>query len=298
MYDVTPGLPDGAVVDEAAVAFAVRDSTVVGVLSRPVAPATIGVIIVVGGPQYRVGSHRQFVALAWALAAAGVAVLRFDYRGMGDSGDRLRSFEQVDDDLRAAVDTLLREQPQLEQLALWGLCDGASAALMYAPQDDRVTALALANPWARGDDTQARTQLMHYYARRLFSRDLWRRALGGRLRLRQTVGDLSGNLRRAVAPPDAQRGDFRDRMTAALATFDGPVLWLMSGDDLTAREFETYMAASAQRRRMLTAARCERVDFATADHTFSRPGDEAAVAAATVSWLARQGRARASTLRG
>ena len=44
-----------------------------------------GLLIVVGGPQYRVGSHRQFVLLARNLSIAGIPVMRFDYRGMGDS---------------------------------------------------------------------------------------------------------------------------------------------------------------------------------------------------------------------
>lgn len=43
--------------------------TLVGVLSLPDAPSNTAVVIVVGGPQYRVGSHRQFVLLARALYA-------------------------------------------------------------------------------------------------------------------------------------------------------------------------------------------------------------------------------------
>lgn len=53
--------------------------------STPVPSASTGVVIIVGGPQYRAGSHRQFVLLARALATAGYPVLRFDYSGMGDS---------------------------------------------------------------------------------------------------------------------------------------------------------------------------------------------------------------------
>lgn len=278
---------DGAGLNEEAFVFAVDGEPMVGVLSRPDVPPRVGVVIVVGGPQYRTGSHRQFVSLAWTLVGAGFAVLRFDCRGMGDSGGRLRSFELIDDDVRAAVDALVAREPQLEHIVLWGLCDGATAALMYAPTDQRVSALALANPWARGADTQARTQLVHYYARRLFSLDVWRRALTGRLRLRNTVSDLGSSVRQAVAGGSATTGDYRRRMIEALATFRGPVLWLLSGADLTAREFEVYMGADAQRRRLLSAARCTRTDFPDADHTFASAAAEAAVAAATATWLAR-----------
>ena len=53
-----------------------------------------GVLIVTGGPQYRAGSHRQFVLLARFLAARGMAVLRFDYRGMGDSEGAPRDYRR------------------------------------------------------------------------------------------------------------------------------------------------------------------------------------------------------------
>src|SRR5690349_24048098 len=54
-----------------------------------------GVLLVVGGPQYRVGSHRQFALLCRRLAGRGVPALRFDYRGMGDADGAARTFESV-----------------------------------------------------------------------------------------------------------------------------------------------------------------------------------------------------------
>jgi len=48
-------------------------------------PVAIGMVIIVGGPQYRVGNHRKFIELARFLSNNGVSSLRFDYRGMGDS---------------------------------------------------------------------------------------------------------------------------------------------------------------------------------------------------------------------
>ncbi|WP_229425323.1 hydrolase 1, exosortase A system-associated [Massilia sp. Se16.2.3] len=103
-------------------------------------------LVVVGGPQYRAGSHRQFTLLARDLADAGIPALRFDYRGMGDSEGDLQTFEHVEDDLRAAIDRFFLEVPGMREVVLWGLCDGASAAAMYAPQDARVSGLVLLNP--------------------------------------------------------------------------------------------------------------------------------------------------------
>lgn len=69
-----------------------------GILTLP-APGMpmrrIGVVVVVGGAQYRVGSHRQFVRLARRLAAAGHPVLRFDLPGMGDSPGEPVPFENT-----------------------------------------------------------------------------------------------------------------------------------------------------------------------------------------------------------
>src|ERR1700758_722935 len=87
---------------ETALTFLCGGERMLGILSRPDVPATRGVLIMVGGPQYRVGSHRQFLLLARHLAAHGVPALRFDYRGMGDSEGGMRTFEHVEDDLRAA----------------------------------------------------------------------------------------------------------------------------------------------------------------------------------------------------
>ena len=78
-----------------------------GILSLP-APGTptlrTAVLIVVGGAQYRAGSHRQFVLLARRLAAAGYPVLRFDLPGMGDSPGDPVPFENTAPHIAAALD--------------------------------------------------------------------------------------------------------------------------------------------------------------------------------------------------
>ena len=90
-------------VTEQALTFDCEADALVGILHVPAAPCDVGVVVIVGGPQYRAGSHRQFVLLARELAAAGYAVLRFDYRGMGDSGGEPRDFERVSVDIAAAI---------------------------------------------------------------------------------------------------------------------------------------------------------------------------------------------------
>jgi exosortase A-associated hydrolase 1 len=121
---------------EEALAFACQGEQLVGVVSLPAAPASgalgdLALLVVVGGPQVRAGSHRQFTQLCRAVAEAGVPALRFDVRGMGDSTGPLRSFEHIGDDISAALDALQARLPGVRRVVLWGLCDGASAALMH-----------------------------------------------------------------------------------------------------------------------------------------------------------------------
>src|SRR5262249_34407086 len=134
----------GAIIDrimtleETALTMECEGRQLVGILSRDRSPATRGVLIVVGGPQYRVGSHRQFTLLCRYLAERGVPALRFDYRGMGDSDGETRTFERVGEDIRCAIDRLFACVPGLKDVVIWGLCDAASAALFYARGDPRV----------------------------------------------------------------------------------------------------------------------------------------------------------------
>src|SRR6185312_9356840 len=153
-----------------------------------------GVVIVVGGPQYRVGSHRQFVLLARALANAGIACLRFDYRGMGDAEGPFVGFTDVGADIGAAVDAFLARVPTLERIVLWGLCDGATASVFHAAADPRIAGLALFNPWVRTQAGEAKTALKHYYARRLADPAFWRKLAAGRLRWRDSARDLGRRL--------------------------------------------------------------------------------------------------------
>jgi len=278
--------------DERAVSFACGPHRLFGVLSLPsqmaAAPAR-GVLIVVGGPQVRTGSHRQFTLLARSLAEAGVPVLRFDYRGMGDSEGDARDFEQVEEDLRAALDCFFAELPGMREVALWGLCDGASAAAMYAPRDARVTGLALLNPWVRTEQGAAKATLRHYYRARLLDPGLWRKIASGRFDPAQAVKSLAASLRSAFGGPAPAVGNagasLPERMRAALQRFDGKVLVMLSGADLTAQEFAGLASGSREWQRLLDDARFTRHTLPEADHTCSRREWHSQVAAWTASWI-------------
>jgi len=264
-----------------------------GVLTSPAAgvgTSGLGVVILVGGPQYRVGAHRQFVQLAKRLAADGHTVLRFDVRGMGDSTGEQRSFEALDDDLRAAIDALHREVPGLKSLVLWGLCDGASAALTYwaGGQDPRIKGMCLVNPWLRSAETLAKTHVKHYYRQRLMQPDFWLKLLRGGVATK-AVRDLWQNLRLTAGggqrPTAASVADFRTRMAMGWLNFKGPLLLITSNDDYTAREFVDGCSSQPVWRGALSKALLQRRELAGADHTFSSALHRQAMEDALSEWL-------------
>ena len=276
--------------DEQAITFACHDEQLFGILSRPEQPASRGVLVVVGGPQYRAGSHRQFTLLARSLAAQGIAVLRFDYRGMGDSAGAARDFEQVGDDLRAAVDFMTRAVPGVTEVVVWGLCDAASAALFYAAGDPRICGLVLLNPWARTSEGVAKATLKHYYRGRLFDPALWRKIASGKFDVRGAAESLlrlvraAGGAKRPAADAGAALA-LPDRMLASMRAFKGRVLLILCPIDLTAEEFIEMVKGSAHWQQQLSDGRVTEQRLAGADHTFSRQVWRDQVADWTADWI-------------
>lgn len=255
--------------DEAAFVIDGDGAAMVGVLHSPPGNPSLGVVLVVGGPQYRVGSHRQFVLIARALAARDHPILRFDARGMGDSDGDFPGFEAIDDDIRAAIDALIARAPSVRRVVLWGLCDAASAILFYAHRDPRVAAAVLVNPWVRTVEGQAKAEVKHYYGGRLLSGAFWRRLLRGEVAVGAGLAGLLGALARAARPSDAATASLPDRMADGLRRFAGPVTLILSGRDLTAREFEDAARGPAWHG-LLDAGRATVRRLPDADHTFSQ----------------------------
>jgi len=264
------------------VAFRCGQDWILGVITRPQSPRSRGVLIAVGGPQYRAGSHRQFVLLANDLAQQGYAVMRFDYRGMGDSTGEPRTFENVGDDLRAAVDHFLSEVPEVAEVALWGLCDAASATLFYGHQDPRAAGMVLVNPWARSAQGEVRTYIKHYYLRHAFSAAPWAKLLRGEFDLAASAMSLVRNLKTATA---GSKGTLIERMADGFARFKGHALLITAGNDLTANEFLDCAAASPRWRKLLQAPRVTRRVLPEASHTFPRRDWRDQVSRWTSGWL-------------
>lgn len=285
---------------ETAIRFDCDGDALVGILHRPERAAKRGILIAVaGGPQYRVGGHRQLVLWARRMATEGYAVFRFDYRGWGDSHGEFHDFDVVDNDIRAALDRFKAEVPELEEIVLWGECNAASAILFYAYRDVRINGLVLLNPWVRTAEGQAKAILRHYYLKRLMEPGFWKKifsghfnpikSLGSALKLisqsrtqtlagsKVDVDTLASELPRDLSLPD--------RMLAGLSRFNGPIMLVMSGRDLIAREFDEWVRGSPGWQEQLRIKPVTRHDFTDSDHTFSSAAERDQVVNWGLKWL-------------
>ena len=101
----------------------------------------------------RIEAHFIFVKAARALAQAGIAAFRFDFRGSGESGGRFEDMTVPGEiaDARTAVQVLAR-QPRMDRarIGILGLSLGGMVAANTAAREPAVRSLALwcatANP--------------------------------------------------------------------------------------------------------------------------------------------------------
>lgn len=295
--------------NETPLVFSCGEDRLCGVLHAADNGQKRAVLIVVGGPQYRVGSHRQFVHMARCFALQGFPVMRFDYRGMGDSEGESRGFEHIDEDIRCAIDALCGIAPEVTEVVVLGLCDAATAASYYAPADARVAGLILLNPWVHSERGQARAYLRHYYIHRVLSTAFWRKVLSGGIRWQesfrsfwnilgkygQTTNSGAGTTAEvaqikgqpAKVEPAVLGKDLGETMYRCLAAYHGPVLCILSGNDLTAAEFRDAVDGSRQWRNLIRAERFTRSEIKEADHTFSKSAWQDDLTRQCLDWLRR-----------
>lgn len=232
-----------------------------------------GMIIVVGGPQTRVGSHRLFVYLARALAKKGVTVFRFDYSGAGDSEGTVSTFSDIQDDIDAAIKTFQLRHSDITDLALWGLCDAASAILLYLsekPEQAKIKRIFLVNPWVRQAQTQAKAYLRGYYIKRFLSKNFWQKLLTGKIKTKSTFSDIQKFHQQSQTSNNINKQDnFVTDMLRGLNQFSGTCDILLSGNDLTADEFKLLIKIDKHWRHAMARATINKQTIDHTDHTFS-----------------------------
>lgn len=285
----------GAAVQEIPLVIDCQGSELIAMLHLPAKPQARGMLsIVAGGPQYRGGVCRMQVHMARHLAAAGVPVLRFDYRGLGDSEGRFLGFEHVEDDLRAALAAFRDRVPSLREVVLWGGCDAASASLIFAWKFPEITGLVLGNPWVHSEATADVVEIRHY-GQRMRDWDFWLKVLKLQYNPLPAAVTLArgalGRLRRpatggAAAVADETDMPFVQRMRRGMARFRGEVLLLMSGRSLRSQEFDALLRVDVPWQQALRAPRrVVRHDIPEGDQAFSTIATRVEVNDVTRRWL-------------
>lgn len=279
---------------ESAIQFQCQGSTLLGVIHHPKSSVGVGVVIVVaGGPQYRVGVSRQFVMLARFLTEQGITVLRFDHRGTGDSEGSCRGFMDMGADIECAVDALLGSSSGIEKTLLWGECESATALAFYAHLDSRVSGLFLVNPWIRTEEGEAKAYLKHYYWSRLFDKSLWEKIFSGQFSPIESCKSFFKMSKKIIATGREEKSTavsidqlpLPDRLEKCIGLYEGSVCIVTSGRDFIAKEFTDYAGQSKEWKSYIASGRVSIDVMIEADHTFSRIEWRSELFDRTKSWV-------------
>jgi uncharacterized protein len=149
--------------NDEAVLIAANGFSLAGTLSKPASPGAgrLPAVVLVGGsgPQERdevVANIPILGQLSSAIADAGFLVLRYDKRGVGQSGGRAEAAGLPDyvEDLRAALKFLSdRKDVDDKRIAVVGHSEGGLVAMLAAGKDKRIAAVVLlATPGINGGD--------------------------------------------------------------------------------------------------------------------------------------------------
>lgn len=255
--------------------------------------------IVAGGPQYRGGVGRLQVTLARELAGAGIPVMRFDYRGLGDSEGSFRGFQDVEADLAAAIATFRAQLPGMTEIVLWGGCDAAAAIMINAWKFPEVTGIIVGNPWVHTEETGNAVAVKHHYRRRILEKSFWLKVVRLQFNplpaLATVARMLTTRLRRGLRPQSRETAapshddtsqPFVTRMRLGLSRFHGDMLLLMSGQSLVSKEFDETVASDANWQHAMQAPRhSTRHDMPEADQTYSSIAARREVIAVVNTWM-------------
>lgn len=227
--------------------------------------AAQGVLLVIGGSQTRVGSHRMYERLAKALAEKGYSCFRYDRRGVGDSEGADPGFRGSGPDLKAAAEAFRKEVPGLARIVGFGLCDGASALALYGDEAG-LDGLILANPWLveAEEGAPAPAAVRAHYRKRLLSRDGWKRLLTGAVNFRKLgrgIRSLFSRKRPESLSNDIAQSLLRHRLPTEVILCRGDNTAIAADAEIRAWPWEGLIGATQV--------------IESDSHTFARPGDDA-----------------------
>lgn len=234
---------------------------------------TCGLLMVVGGSQTRIGSHRMYERLAHRLAAQGISCLRYDRRGVGDSEGADPGYLASGPDIAAAAATFRAHRPALEPLIGFGLCDGATALALFG-RAAGLDGVILVNPWLveAASDAPPPAAIKAHYRQRLTSLSGWKKLLSGQVdigKLLKGVAKISAQAEASSLAGQVAAALRRDRLPAHLILARGDGTAIAAEGELKADSFKGLIAGKTM--------------LETDSHTFAQPGDESALLGAVLA---------------
>lgn len=171
-----------------------------GVLTLPQTSVVSAVLFSHGWSGVRCGPNGLLKRMADRLSEKGVASLRFDYAGRGESeGDGLAvSLRSQAEDLQRAA-AFLRMETGIENICICGLCSGGNVAIGVLNKLRPVDRVALFSvyPFSDGDSfSRDAGRMVHYlkiYWHKMQSGATWKRFAQGELNFRQIGHVLFGH---------------------------------------------------------------------------------------------------------
>ncbi len=122
-----------------------------GVIHRPPVENPPVVVIMHGFASCKIGTNRSWVCLAEALSKAGIAVMRFDFRGAGDSEGSLSQMTPEWYVSDALAVTAYLEGENFDRIGYFGSSLGGAVSVQAAALHKNIQSIALWAPVASGE---------------------------------------------------------------------------------------------------------------------------------------------------
>jgi uncharacterized protein len=247
-------------------------------LHLPATHPKAAILMLPGGSDYRIGSHRSYVRLAQAMAERGHAVMRVDVSGVGDSSGVHAGFEAMGTDIASALAVLRATLAPGTRVFLWGQCDGASAILLGLGRSFEADGAILCNPWVRTARTSAHQVVRHHYRHRLTSGTSWRRLLRGQTNILASLRSVAHSLRTIATPVDSS--SYIDDMIDVLRQNRWPCLTVIGSEDAGGQEFRLLC-----QQRKISGTHISESIIAGGNHSFSHPTQRQQLQKIASDWI-------------
>jgi hypothetical protein len=269
----------------------------VGIITEPDAGCKKNVPVFVflnAGLDHRVGPNRLYVTLARKLAEVGVASLRFDFSGIGDSPVSPSLGASEERGVREAVQAMnfLAKSIGANAFVPLGLCSGADVAFALASADARVAGAVLINasavPTAHTKEQSAeawKRAQAHHHGSRVRGWKSWTRVLTGRSDLLALCRSTVRLTREALRLRRARRRDVDLGVLPELGRRGVELLAVYSEGDLGLELLATHVGSFEN---LASLNRFQFEIFRATDHILTPLYDQQRIEALVVDWAVRR----------